>query len=454
MQCWTLVVLFQALTLGDLAHTAAWESTSDPTDSYARRIRTPRPWWHRWADPWWYPWGMLDRFTDLDELTGLVSSWSDAELREHFEELEHRWGWLPSFWCAHDACLKEMARRGGEHWRTYLVEVFEHRRKPKRHHGYLRGSADLEVFTALRRLEGKDDPIEVVVTKAGPMEFVFPELPVFRVGLRNRDPSGQSFIMQKGGNYRTGRLTRWRVEVRDENGDPIGVHREWGPGYQFGGGAASHEIFPTGETWRCADLPLRNYLDLPGLGTYTVTIQYHDQARIVDVVDATPLIVSSSDEVSFAWVAREVSITPEEAARMRGLLEKLYEKEPILFFRSPYDARMSPWGRTMPSVAEEIYLEGWKMLPILFDALQEDQDLHHRAWLLAMLESMTGLNTHGRRYRAFGEYRSIEGPRPPGGHFGRPDWGGRGSDGGLTREGQAQLIADWERYRGLIRVIE
>jgi hypothetical protein len=153
-------------------------------------------------------------------------------------------------------------------------------------------SRNLELLTALRRIQKKHDPLTIKVT---PVRHVGPtkieQLWEYHVVLKNVDVEKKQVFFTDGGDYRTGRLARWRFEVRDSRGKVLPqLHA---PG-RLGGGLTGYRYLKHGETWETA-LCLMDYVDLKELGEYTVRILYHNEIAIADLQDVTGLIVSVSE---------------------------------------------------------------------------------------------------------------------------------------------------------------
>ena len=74
---------------------------------------------------------------------------------------------------------------------------------------------NLELVTALRRLQGRPDPIQVFVNRVEPDDLSWPELPVLDISIRNVDTLQQEVGFQAGGHYRSGRFARCQVNFRN-----------------------------------------------------------------------------------------------------------------------------------------------------------------------------------------------------------------------------------------------
>jgi hypothetical protein len=341
--------------------------------------------------------------------------------------------------------------------------------------GFLRGEiererataepADLELLTALRRIQGKCDPLTIRLEGENTIEAEFPELPVLEALLQNVDEDGESFYYTDGGDYRTGRLERWRVEAIGSDGCPAQV-RKWPP--TFGGGGYSREVMKAGESrgtlgrnengeWSASyplSIPIADYVELDPELTYTILVQYHDQMQIADLVSTTNLLVHSSLPLQFSWKPRTIRLSAAERSRAEEWLAGLRSDDRVVVFRVPYREDMVFEGEP-PRPFDGLYRMGWKALPPLLDALERDDDPSRRAWYLATLFSMTGLvdptlDPVGEG-SALGSYRFVTPPRSAGS-------GGSGGGQGTVTAGppnpdaQQPLIEKWGSLRKMLRV--
>src|SRR6185312_6629896 len=101
-------------------------------------------------------------------------------------------------------CLTEMVRRGGKHWEgvldTRLAQLTAQIAKDK--HGAWRfGARRLAVLTALRRVQGKSDPLTILVEGKSHLECRLGYLPPIAANLTNLDPEKAVVQFEKGGDY-------------------------------------------------------------------------------------------------------------------------------------------------------------------------------------------------------------------------------------------------------------
>ncbi|MEW6741783.1 MAG: hypothetical protein AB1486_03405 [Planctomycetota bacterium] len=221
----------------------------------------------------------------------------DAQLEDEY----HRWHKASRmngvFYDEYEACLVEMSRRGGESWQSFLRRELEAGRliwRPSYGDDEHPPVCDLEVLTALRRAEGKPDPLTLVIDGKAPLLFEGStrRLPVIRFHFKNTDEGGECFALTQSGDSRRSGGARIRVEVRDADGQLVAPPPAPSAGPRIGGGFTRRLLEPG------ATLPgridLDDYVQITRTGDYQLRLQYHDRARITDLDDVSGWIVSSS----------------------------------------------------------------------------------------------------------------------------------------------------------------
>lgn len=155
------------------------------------------------------------------------------------------------------------------------------------------GVRNLDLLTALRRAQGKPDPLKIQVelpTKTFDGKIV--DFPLVFARLKNVDDEAIGF--SRGGDYRGGRSERWRVHLIDEAGHQVGDSNFLS---LMGGGLIGGLHLKPGETY---DSPFwidaRSYVRPPKSGRYTLQL-VHTQSHIADEPDLTGMIVWKSDPV-------------------------------------------------------------------------------------------------------------------------------------------------------------
>ncbi|MCP3916094.1 MAG: hypothetical protein GY711_11100 [bacterium] len=391
------------------------------------------------------------------ELSGL----DDGSLRAAFEGAMRWASYHGSGADVHDGCLLEMIERGPAVWEGYLESALSLRRAAVDSAAPI----DLEVLTALRRIRGERAPLEVEVG-FGPratedaVVLQFPELPTLHVRLRNVDAGRDAFGLTDGGEYRSGRLARWRVDVRGADGTRVPQDREWPLG--VGGGLFQRIFLAPGQVWgqreteeRFVDpeplvLAFRDYASLPAAGTFRFSLLYHDHAPIADLESVEHLLVHRSRELRVTWKPRTVRVTAADRARVRQLLGEMSLNERVHVRSRPFDGRSTSEPGADPE--EQLFRMGWSVLPELFAALEdEDLGLAQRAHVLAALHGITGLVNPRVVRRSLGPFRQDGLARGQAGG-GLTLGATSGDDGGPQAEAQEALVERWRGYVDLIRV--
>lgn len=381
---------------------------------------------------------------------------ADAELEKRFEEaLLERSGYYEDKALAFGLALNEIGNRGGEKWASYLEKKLDEIRKQTVADGMRKGSDakeernchDLDVLTVLRRIRGKPQPL-VVGVGLPIMEVSFPLLPVANVSLAKRKDT-QNFVFTLGGNYRTGRLARWRVFLWNEQGDL--VEAKTSAPSSFGGGMFNRVLIED-EYWE-SKLRLANFLK-EGLtpGTYQGRIAYHDSATVAGWDDPRGLVFNFSDVIRFKVVPRELDrVTSID--ELRPLVLKLPETESIQILSHSY-----PEGGTneipVDSAAGQLIQEGWAGLPALIKLLGSEKISEtQRAWGLGILHTITGLMDPTGEPGLVGPYQKKSGGfrivQSVNGEFAGMGTGGRDtsnySGGERNAELQKKFLAKWEQ---------
>lgn len=287
--------------------------------------------------------------------------------------------------------LREMLRRGGPVIEKALQSHVDRQVKILRSREPERGRQpfNLEMLTTLRRIQKRPDPIRVEIRGEYELESIFPNVPNFAVALANRDGDALPVAYRKGGDYRTGRLERWRFAVETTKGEASLA--EFGELFQFGGGLSSYSLLKPDEKWN-ASLTARDYVDLTP-GDYTVRIQYHDSDTIADNTWLGGRIVSQSAPIRLHVQPRVVDVSMKDRQTVAGQIDKLESKGKVKVLAGAYDKGSHDF---IPpdTPAGQILAMGWKAVPQLIDtATNKETPPVRRAWILGILYSITSRNT-------------------------------------------------------------
>jgi hypothetical protein len=290
------------------------------------------------------------------------------------------------------------------------------------------------------------------------VESIFPHLPMIDAALVNRDPQELPVIFKEGGDYRSGRQDRWRFEVRDARGQVVPVKQHWG--IVEGGGLSRTGALKHEESWGTA-LPMRKFIDLPP-GDYTVVVQYHDRESISDLTNTAGLIVCRSEPFKLHVQPRVIDVTKKDRAAAREAVAALSDKGPVQILEGRYGAGAHDFIRR-DSAAARLLALGWRAVPVLLDALDDEKTTdQRRAWVFAVLFSITGWNDPRHEHGVLAAYESRSGGWVvSGGRDAKTDamglgLGGRSSMSGGKFKAAAQeaFAKEWKAVREFIVVRE
>lgn len=238
-------------------------------------------------------WGIVPLAAPSD--SRLFANLSDEELeariRASWDEDHH----LPEPW--NHLCF-ELTRRPGARWDWLALELMEDFRDPElaraRHqnkHG------QLELLTALRRRQGRPDPIEFEVQRAFDEDIRAPALPRLTARIANRDEMSLAWW---GGS--------WRIEGRSEDGTPLPRNR-----YVWLGSTGASPVTVL-EPWESAqyEIDIASHL-LPFAGAADLRLTWSGSARIEEGLDDLGGLILFHAEpvrVDVAQPAGSAAVTP------------------------------------------------------------------------------------------------------------------------------------------------
>jgi tetratricopeptide (TPR) repeat protein len=327
-----------------------------------------------------------------------------------------------------EAYLHEMVRRGGRTIRAFLErkhrEVWKRRRAMKPD-GSDNPPSNLEILTALRRLQKKPDPLAVIARGPARRESIFPRLPDFEVALANVDAGKKLVGFTEGGDYGNGRQDRWRFDVRDAAGKPVPVKGYFhGPlGSYDGGGLYRDANLKFGRSWNTTS-HMESFIDLAP-GDYTLRIQYHDHLIISGFTHLQGLIVFQSEPIRLHVQPRVIDVTKQDRDNARTWVAGIKDKDKLKVMAGAYGKDAHKFIAP-ESPAGKLLTLGWKAVPVLLVELEnEELTPGRRAWLLSLLFSITGRNDPRDESGVLPGYSYYE--------TGWEIWGGR--DGRMTAVG-------------------
>ncbi len=314
-------------------------------------------------------------------------------------------------------CLSEIARRGGQKWEAVLsarLRAMRQRRKElarqeeqtrarveqagqpdekvldavaplEREREDLR---DLELLTVLRRVQKRHDPVMILLSGKSGRCCDLDEPPVFDARLTNVDVQGEPIHIQAGGDYRSGRQARWRIEVRDAKGRLL---PEEPCRSGIGGGILDYQTLKFGESWETR-LRMPSFVEINTPGEYTVRILYHDQYPIADFDRPAGLVCCRSVPIELRVFPVTVKLTDPQRRQFRKWIGALPKTGQVTVFgagRRHKEKRVQPSDRP----EKDLFAAGWKVVLDLAEAATDPKLAPvQRAWVLGLLYSITGFH--------------------------------------------------------------
>lgn len=360
-----------------------------------------------------------------------------------------------------EAYLAEMQRRGGPVILKFLHDTHRELLVEERKENSRGSNGNLEVLTVLRRLQKKADPVVINLPGLNYWETVYPVLPEIVASLKNVDLDEKSVGLKWGGDYRTGRYARWRIEVRDAQGKllpqkPMPSLYDHPLGMIESGGVYGHEVLKPGKSVT-ARLYLNRYVDVPP-GEYTMRVVYHDRVSIADEEHMLGLIVCRSEPVRLLVQPRVIDLTRKERQEIQKWIDNLDEKTSIDMVEGPAPPDVNTDIFRADSPQARLFAVRWKAVPPLLDELhKENLSPGKRAWALALLFSITGhlnpMHENGLLpgYTLKMQSRSLYG----GDGLTSFKWGvARGDTGTIDEKKQREFAKRWDAFRDNIAVRE
>lgn len=296
-----------------------------------------------------------------------------------------------SLWLAHELCLGEMVRRGGERWEKLI------RRRIKAE------GREIELLNTLRRLQKRNDAVMVLLDgTADDWECNLGFLPRFPVRLTNLDSDRKAVGFQSGGDYRSGRQARWRLEVKDEAGK---ILPQKGPPGLMGGGLTGWGKLRFAESWSTV-LTMADYVDVHVPGKYTIRVLYHDAWTIANMsAEAVEgLAVCASIPLTLTVKAMVVEISDAERKNIPELIAKLPAKGPVKICGGVYEKTVHDFIPPDSPAGQLLAMEWKPALELIKAALSDKTPPGRRAWILGLLYSISGWNDPMRAPGVLGPY--------------------------------------------------
>jgi hypothetical protein len=186
--------------------------------------------------------------------------------------------------------LTELLSRGGHKWIEFLKQAITNQISSPNSDD--RPGVNLETLMVLRRLEGRPDPVRVVLFERPPVECVYPNLPVLHVFLENCDDEKYTIGYKRGGDNRSGRQARWRVCVIRDDGSTVAERPRLS---QIGGGVYTFSELEYGKQSDMVTLNVSLFVASLDRGHYKCQILYSDREPIADIEDWAGRILARSE---------------------------------------------------------------------------------------------------------------------------------------------------------------
>lgn len=347
--------------------------------------------------------------------------------------------------------LAEIVRRGGAGWEWALAGELERVGRLEPIESQMAGA--LEIRTALRRVQGKPDPLRVRVEGPGKLECTIPRLPDLTVSLVAGTTEAPIRIEEGDGNS-----GRWRIEATDAGGKIMPVRD--GPETPSAG-LVSFTTLQPGGTWGTS-LHTREFLDALPPGKYAIRVLYHDRIEIDQAAAPHDLILFTSAPV-------ELSVNPlviDEAHVKPALVHRLVDQTVETHELKVVGGTYGPWAYDLVrpwSAQGELLSLGYPAIPPLLNELADPRlKPDRRAVVLSVLFSLTGQNdprvdfTHGTSpdMDVLGDLDGVDGTWTALGEGER-----RGQVGHehieneqIDEAKQKEFASRWDRWKDFIRI--
>jgi hypothetical protein len=344
--------------------------------------------------------------------------------------------------------LCEFVRRGAQSEEILTAELHQIENAPK---NVMHGSGYMETLTALRRVQGKPDPFHIELSGPAKLQSIFPSLPVgIEASLVNMDNDPIPFT--RGGDYRSGRQARWRVEARDGAGKLLAERDMFG---SDGGGLYNIDQLAPGEKWRTR-LDIGNFLHALPPGEYTLRVLYHDSLCIADQPNVDDLIVSSSPTIKLTVKSLEIPEASVDGAKIRGLLAGIDEKAKVMVVGGTY----GNWAHDLvppDSPQGKLLAIGLPAVPPLLEVLDDPKlKPQRRAVVLSLLYSVTGQNDPTSAGPILGDFKKTFGPwavvQDGGGGFGMSGFEDVSTD-DIDPAKQIEFAKCWSAWKEYVKVV-
>jgi hypothetical protein len=320
--------------------------------------------------------------------TAEIRKWTDGRLRAEVEKAD--------LGREDERLLLEIVRRGGHEWQDFLAARYDALMRfiesPSAKDSPMEAvgrwwRSNLHLLTALRRLQSKPDPLRILVAGKLDVSYSLHQKPQFTLLITNLDEAKQTVTgFTDGGHDRSGRLARWRFEIRDQNGRMLPIRTPFG---FMGGGIYTRATLKYFESWSTT-LRLRDYVDVPAPGRYSLRVFYHNEVEIDGSADINDRITSRSEEMTFEVTRLRISLSDKMRQEAREWISQLPDAGPVKMAIGIIEQKAFLDPDSAPGQLQRMYTSA---VPDLIDAaLDPKLTTGQRAWVLGLLFAITGHN--------------------------------------------------------------
>ena len=277
---------------------------------------------------------------------------TDAELDQEFTAIALGTQWQHD--SKYEPCLTEMVRRK-------MVNQLQ------KHYDALMAGGDtfarfpynLELLTALRRAQGRPDPLLIEISLGASADAnLDPQVPAVQAKITNVDVEKQPVHFTRGGDYRGGRRERWRAVLTDQQGRVV---RDSNFLSLIGGGIASIGPFEFGATDSDGHaFDLRRYVAPDRSGKYRLQLFYHNELDLAGEPDMTGLIVTKSNplDVTISVPAKKKLLSPGLQSLLAILAAAVLLAAVTFVANKKLSIRDTVWACLLIAVALGVWLDG------------------------------------------------------------------------------------------------
>jgi hypothetical protein len=280
-----------------------------------------------------------------------------------------------------DLCLTEIVRRGGPHLEQVLQNRYDASLAPDKGQDSLAEKSDLELLllTALRRLQGKDDPLRILIAGSAKVRCDIALPPTVTANVTNLDSGKRSLLLRR----RPGVGARFRIDLIDPDGKAVPQIYDLDTS-----GLGSFVRIGYGESMS-VDLGLDSYVRIDRPGTYHMTVLFHPVDEIAFGSGVDGLLCSKSIPMTLEVAPILIRSGHEEQSRVAELIRKLPKEGKIRILSGRFNPVMGDFVPNASAAGQLKQLERRAIPELLKAANDEYLNPVQRAWVLGLLYGIT-----------------------------------------------------------------